>query len=184
MTARNTRTAKSLLCSVIPSREMLPDLYDEVVAFCSRAYEEDLAALMATFRGGVHVLGRDADRLVSHALWVTRWLQVGSSAPLRTAYIEVVATEHNYRRRGYARQVMQRIAAEIRDFELAALSPFDVAWYGRLGWKRWRGPLFIRTATGLLPTPEEEVMILRLPGTPALDLDAPLSAEWREGELW
>jgi hypothetical protein len=29
-----------------------------------------------------------------------------------------------------------------------------------------------------------KVMILRLPCTPPLDLDAPLSAEWREGELW
>jgi hypothetical protein len=28
------------------------------------------------------------------------------------------------------------------------------------------------------------VMILRLPRTPPLDLDAPLSIEWREGDLW
>jgi aminoglycoside 2'-N-acetyltransferase I len=37
----------------------------------------------------------------------------------------------------------------------------------------------------MLPTPaEEQVMILRLPKTPPLDPNAPLSAEWREGELW
>jgi hypothetical protein len=36
-----------------------------------------------------------------------------------------------------------------------------------------------------LPTPDEQVMVLRLPRTPAgLSLDAPLSAEWREGEFW
>jgi hypothetical protein len=35
------------------------------------------------------------------------------------------------------------------------------------------------------PTPDETVMILRLRATPAdLDLHAPLSAEWRRGELW
>jgi len=45
--------------------------------------------------------------------------------------------------------------------------------------------LFIRTENGLLPSPaDEEVMILRLSKTPYLDLSAPLSAEWREGELW
>jgi len=75
---------------------------------------------------------------------------------------------------------------EIQDYELAALSPFSVEYYERLGWERWRGPLFIRTKEGnLLPSlDDEEVMILRLPKTPVLDLSAPLSAEWREGELW
>lgn len=54
----------------------------------------------------------------------------------------------------------------------------------RLGWETWRGPLFIRTADGLLPTPDEDVMIRRLPRTPALDVTQSLSAEWRQGELW
>jgi hypothetical protein len=34
--------------------------------------------------------------------------------------------------------------------------------------------LFIRTDVGLMPTPDEEVMILRLPRTPPLDLAVPL----------
>jgi aminoglycoside 2'-N-acetyltransferase I len=59
-----------------------------------------------------------------------------------------------------------------------------VGGYARLGWELWRGPLFVRTDAGLMPTPDEEVMILRLPRTTPLDLDSPLSAEWREGELW
>lgn len=79
---------------------------------------------------------------------------------------------------------MRALQAQILDFDLAALSPFDERWYARLGWETWRGPLSIRTATGLLPTPDEQVMTLRLPRTPALDLDAPLSAEWRELESW
>jgi len=53
-----------------------------------------------------------------------------------------------------------------------------------LGWELWRGPLYIRTAEGPLATPSAEVMILKLPRTPPLDLEAALSAEWREGELW
>jgi aminoglycoside 2'-N-acetyltransferase I len=165
---------------------MAPALYDEVVAFCTRAYEEDFTVLMPALQGSVHVLGRRSGRLVTHAAWVTRWLQPGASVPLRTAYIEAVATDPDCRLQGYASEVMRRIAAEVRDFDLAALSPSDPAWYARLGWELWRGPLSIRTGTGLLATPGEkgQVMVLRLPRTPPLDLDAPLSAEWREGELW
>jgi aminoglycoside 2'-N-acetyltransferase I len=95
-----------------------------------------------------------------------------------------MATEEAYRGRGLATAVMRRVAAEIRAFELGGLSPGQPGLYARLGWELWRGPLFIRTADGLLPTPGERVMVLRLPNTPLLDLDAPLSAEWREGELW
>jgi len=33
-------------------------------------------------------------------------------------------------------------------------------------------------------TPDEEVMVLRLPGSPLLDLDASLAVDWRPGEVW
>jgi aminoglycoside 2'-N-acetyltransferase I len=156
-----------------------------IIALCNRAYGEDLEPLFSTFVSPTHVLGRLRGRLVSHALWVTRYLQAGSGPLLRTAYVEAVATDPAYRHRGFATAVMQRLAADVQDFELAALSPSDPAFYERLGWELWQGPLFIRTDDGLLLSPgEEQVMILRLPRTPPLDLDAPLSAEWRQGELW
>ena len=80
---------------------------------------------------------------------------------------------------------MKRVADEIQDFDLSALSPFSVAYYERLGWQLWRGPLFLRTDSGLIRTPRDgDVMILRLPRTPNLDVNAPLSVERREGELW
>ena len=72
----------------------------------------------------------------------------------------------------------------IADFDLGALSTGIPAFYQRLGWLTWHGPLFIRTNGDLLATPEDTVMILRLPRTPPLDLRESLSAEWREGELW
>jgi aminoglycoside 2'-N-acetyltransferase I len=168
----------------VSRQQMSPRLYEEIVVFCSCAYEEDFAPLMARWIGSTHVLGRCSGRLVSHALWVTRWLQVGSSVLLRTAFVEAVATHRVFRGRGYASQAMLRVANEIADFQLAALSAFDSAWYARLGWERWRGPLFVRSDARLVPTPDENVMIRRLPRTPPLDLDAPLSAEWRDGEPW
>jgi aminoglycoside 2'-N-acetyltransferase I len=99
--------------------------------------------------------------------------------------VEAVATDERYRKKGYASAVMKRLAEEIRDYDIGALSTGSCSLYARLGWQLWRGPLFIRTADGMIATPEEKgVMVLVLPKTLALDLDTPLSAEWREGELW
>lgn len=153
-------------------------------ALCNRAYEEDLTSLFATFFDATHVLGYYGKSLVSHAMWVTRWLQAGDSPPMRAAYVEMVATEPNFQRRGFATAVMRRLADEISDFDLGGLCPAEPELYAKLGWVFWRGPLFIRTPGGAIPTPDERVMILLLPYTPPLDLELPLSAEYREGELW
>jgi aminoglycoside 2'-N-acetyltransferase I len=175
----------TLTLQTLPGYQLTPALRQEIIALCNRAYEEDLAELFATFTNATHVLGYFENKLVSHALWVTRELQVSSGSFLRTAYVELVATEPEYQKRGFATAVMRHIVEEIQDYTLAALSPFSVEYYMRLGWELWRGPLFIRTEVGLLASPSDEaVMIYRLPQTPPLDLTASLSAEWREGELW
>jgi aminoglycoside 2'-N-acetyltransferase I len=79
---------------------------------------------------------------------------------------------------------MRAVQAAIVDYDLAGLSTGSPGFYTRLGWQSWRGPLFVRTEVGPLTTPTDSVMILLLPHTPPLDLDGPLSAEWRVGELW
>lgn len=151
---------------------------------CNRAYEEDLTPLFKTFTDATHVLGTLENSIVSHAMWVTRLLQPVDGPYLRTAYVEMVATNPNFQRRGFATAVMRRLAEAISDFKLGGLCPAEPELYAKLGWVFWRGPLFIRTSGGLIPTPDEKVMILRLPKTPVLDLDLPLSAEWRKGEIW
>ena len=104
---------------------------------------------------------------------------------MRTAYVEAVATDAEYRNRGFASAIMKHLIGEIQDYDMAALSPSSVAFYERLGWELWRGPLFIRKNDNFISSiNDEEVMIFRLPKTPVLDIHAPLSAEWREGELW
>jgi aminoglycoside 2'-N-acetyltransferase I len=124
--------------------------------------------------------------MVSHALWGTRWLQVGTGHLLRTAYVEAVATHPDYRGRGLASEVMRRLASEIpKSFEVAALSPASMGFYERLGWRLWLGALVIRMPGGeLLPTPDEIVMVLELEGRRPLDRSQRLSVEWRPGELW
>ena len=169
---------------VASSESLSPATYAALLALCNEAYEEELSALFATFISPVHVMAYLGDTMVSHAMWVTRWLQPGTLPLLRTAYVEMVATAPAHQGRGFGTAVMQRLAAEIQDFDLGGLSTGSHGFYARLGWQSWRGPLFIRTDTGLLPVPDDSMMFLRLPKTPALDVTAPLSAEWRAGELW
>jgi aminoglycoside 2'-N-acetyltransferase I len=169
----------------ISSNELAGQDYAAIVAMCELAYEEPLAGLFDAYGPAQHLIGRQDGRIVSHVMWVTRWLQPDGLPPLRTAYIEMVASHPAYQSLGYATRLMAQVPRRLTsDFQLAALCPAETTLYRRLGWTFWRGPLFIRRAESLLPTPEEEVMILPLPGTPRLDLDAALSAEWREGELW
>jgi len=159
----------------------------EIIELCESAYEEDFSRLFELLPGSVHVLARsEHGSLVSHAAWVPRSLHPGGFPILRT---EAVATTPKQRRRGFATAVLRRVASEIAKqtvWELGALSPSDPAFYARLGWELWKGPLAIRNGGALEPTPgDERVMILRLPRTPmTLDVSAKLTAEWRDGELW
>jgi GNAT superfamily N-acetyltransferase len=153
----------------------------ELRELCDLAYGQPV---FETFAGGHHLLGRQGGHLVCHAMWITRWLQPQGSAPLKTAYVELVATHPDHRNRGYASAIMEDLAQEIAGEEMGGLSPATHGLYERLGWRFWRGPLFARTDGGMLPTPDERVMVLHLPRTPPLNLQAPLSVEWRPGEVW
>jgi len=175
----------TLQIELIKGKDLSSDEQQAIIKFCSRAFEKELDSLFRAFVYPTHVLGYQAGTLVSHALWVTRRLRAGKGPLLRTAYVEAVATEQAFRGLGYATAIMKRVEEEIQDYDLGGLSPFSVAYYERLGWELWRGSLYIRTEAGLVPTPDDEqVMILRLPKTPDLDINDTLSAEWRTGELW
>jgi GNAT superfamily N-acetyltransferase len=165
----------------VATRALSGPVLAELRGLCDLAYGQPV---FETFGGGEHLLGWHGRRLVCHAMWITRWLQPQGLAPLRSAYIELVATHPGHRHRGYATAIMERVAVEIADEELGGLSPATFRLYQSLGWRFWQGPLFTRTERGTVPTPDERVMVLILPRTPPLDLQAPLSVEWRPGEVW
>jgi len=189
MTNKPTLQLEVKLCA-----ELTADEYKKVADLCSRAFEEDYEVWLRAFKDQpetTHVLGWLDDKLVTHALWVVRELQLADGTPLRTAYIEGVATGEAYRNRGYATQVMERVAVEIQMFDIGGLAPFSIEYYARLGWEVWRGPLWIRQDGEIKPTPPDEdgdeecLMILRLSKTPLLDLNGAISIEWRAGgEVW
>jgi aminoglycoside 2'-N-acetyltransferase I len=170
--------------TIRPGDSLSQSEYKEILDLCTQVFEEDYAPYLKTFREPVHVLGSLDEVLVSHALWITRWIQIGEGPLLRTAYVEGVVTEEKYRRRGYASRVMGALAVQIQGYDIGGLSPAEPNLYARLGWEYWQGPLYARKGEIKLLVPGEAAMILRTPKTPPLDLTAPASIEWREGDVW
>jgi aminoglycoside 2'-N-acetyltransferase I len=162
------------------------DTRASIIHVCRTAHQEDDFSNLFTYipSGGVHVLAYRDQELVGHAVATTRWLQPEGLPLLRTAYIDAVATLPAYQGQGIGSALMRHLATVIADFEIGCLETERVSFYARVGWELWRGPLAGRRATELLPTPEQQgIMILRLARTPPLDLDSLLVIE-DDGRIW
>ncbi len=59
---------------IVTSATISGDLYKEILSLGNVAYREDLTKLFRTFSSCTHVIGEIDDRVVSHAMSVTRWL--------------------------------------------------------------------------------------------------------------
>ncbi len=171
---------------LIEHRRLSPGERRSILELCTRAYAEPFDAFMNAYTACTHVLMYARGTLAAHACWEERYLQQGDRPPLRTAYVDAVATEPALQRQGYGAAVMDVIAQQMWDFDLGGLCAATPAFYERLGWEAWRGPTFIRGDSGLVATPDEPVMIKRTGRTPPwLDRRAPLIAPWRDApEQW
>lgn len=135
---------------------------------------------------GLHVMAYADRLLVGHAVVTTRWLQPENLPLLRTAYVDAVATAPKHQGQGVGSAVMRHLAEAIKDdFEIACLETEKVGFYEQVGWERWRGTLAGRERNGdIVPTPDQDgIMILRLPRTPALNLEGLLTIEI-DGRIW
>lgn len=171
------------------SADLNPAVAENIRAMLDGAFEGDFSdddwehAL-----GGTHYWIEDKDNIIlSHGSVVERTLICGTEQH-RTGYVEAVATAANARARGYASEIMRRVAAHIRTgYELGALSTGKPGFYARLGWELWHGPVMATTSAGCIQgMPDEEggVMILRTAATADLDLNARIVAGWRNGDAW
>jgi aminoglycoside 2'-N-acetyltransferase I len=136
--------------------------------------------------GGTHfVLDLDGS-IVAHASVVEREIQV-AGRPLRTGYVEAVATAPEHQGAGFGSLVMADANTYISErFELGVLGTGRFHFYERLGWMRWAGPSSVRVDDGSHPTPDDDgyIMVLATPASPPLDPLAPISCEWRPGDVW
>jgi aminoglycoside 2'-N-acetyltransferase I len=136
--------------------------------------------------GGLHFVLELDGEIVAHASVVERELHV-DGRPLRTGYVEAVATRSDLQGRGLGSLVMADVTEYIRErFELGGLGTGRHAFYERLGWLTWKGPSAVRTADGLRATPDDDgyILVLPTPTSSELDLAAPISCDWRPGDVW
>jgi aminoglycoside 2'-N-acetyltransferase I len=177
---------KEPLMTIARTEDLPPVIREAIVQLCYAAFQEaDFLNLFSYFpAGGRHFLAYRGDEPVSHAVVTTRWLQPAGLPLLKTAYVDAVATLPAVQGQGYGSALLRHLAQNIGDCEIACLQTDIPAFYQRLGWELWRGPLAGRGEAGLVPTPTQTgVMILRLHRTPPLDLDTLLTIEVA-GRIW
>ena len=136
--------------------------------------------------GGLHFVLELDSAIVGHASVVERELHVGGHA-LRTGYVEAVGVAPDRQGTGLGSVVMGDVTDYIRDrYEFGGLGTGRHRFYERLGWIRWQGPTFVRTADGAQRTPDEDgdILVLPTPTSPPLDFTAAISCEWRPGDVW
>lgn len=136
--------------------------------------------------GGRHFVLDEGGEIVAHAAVVERRLYLGDR-PLRTGYVEAVATAPGHQGRGFGSTVMEAVNAYIRaTWELGGLGTGRHHFYERLGWQTMRGHAYVRSADGRERTPDDEgyILVLRTPASPPFELDEPISCESRPGDAW
>ena len=136
--------------------------------------------------GGTHFLAEVDGEIVAHASVVERTLHV-DGVPLRTGYVEAVATTPGRQGQGHGSALMREVNAHIASgFRIGALGTGSQGFYERLGWQIWRGPTSVLTSNGEERTADEDgyIMVLMVPSTPPIDLEAPIACEWRPGDVW
>jgi len=135
--------------------------------------------------GGRHVLGFLDGALIAHASVIGRTLWCGDRA-MRTGYVEAVAVHPDHQREGHGATVRSAAAELIEnEYEIGALCAGEIAQllYRKLGWVVWQGPSAVAAPSGRMATPEEDGFILVLP-QPDLDITAPITCDWRSGDVW
>jgi len=176
---------------LVPSDELLPDEEAALRELFDEAWSDDADGGFTDQDwghavGGVHVIAEADGRIVAHASVVERELHTAGHH-LPTGYVEAVATRPSHQRQGLGSLVIGAAGELIdRTYRLGALATGVVGFYEQLGWLPWVGPTSVRTDTGLVRTSEEDgnVFVRSTPTSPELDLSAPISCEWRPGDVW
>jgi aminoglycoside 2'-N-acetyltransferase I len=179
-TVRQLQTADLTPDELVAVRAILDEAFgtDEDERFTDDDWEHAV--------GGVHFVVEQDGVIVAHAAVVERHLEL-DGRPVRTGYVEAVAVAPGEQGSGHGALVMTHVGQWITGhFELGALGTGAHRFYERLGWHTWRGPSSVRATEGPRPTPDDDgfIMVLKTPTSPPIDLDAPISCEWRPGDVW
>ncbi len=125
--------------------------------------------------GGVHFVLDDEGDIVTHASVVERELHI-DGVPLRTGYVEAVATAPDRENQGHGSTVMEAVGEHIREIVRARCArhrPAPLLRAPGLG-DLDSGRRSCGRPDGPVRTPDEEgyILVLRTPSSPPFELDA------------
>ncbi len=167
--------------AVKKNKDLTEQELEDIVTLCSHAFNENFRPYMKSFINATHILGYYNGALVSHVLWLNRWTRAGDSPIMKTAFVDAVAVDGKYRKRGFASSMIARLTSEITAYNVSALTTGSPEFYERLGWQAWQGPVYFQREDGeITELNDSKLMVLFLPRTLALELNEPLTIEWRE----
>ena len=159
----------------------------EITRLMEAAFGESFEGYWDDIGPALHFMALGTGEVLAHACVVDRELHT-QGHQLRTGYVEGVAAWPHQQGRGHSTKVMQAVNEFlVENYQLGGLSTGVNGFYAKLGWETWKGRTYIRMRDDALARTAEEdgtVMILKTKSTPALNTNAPISAEWRPGELW
>lgn len=140
--------------------------------------------------GGMHAVICQRGEVIGHAAVIQRRL-LYSDVALRCGYVEAVAVREDHRGQGLGGALMDAVEQVVRGaYHLGALGATELGepLYTGRGWIRWQGPTSVLAPGGITPTPDDDgyvyVLPIDLPPSVALDPTAPLTCDWRDGDVW
>ena len=136
--------------------------------------------------GGLHAIVRAGDTIIGHAAIVRRHLAYRGRA-LRAGYVEAVAVHADHRREGVGDDLVAALESVIvRAYDLGTLSATAIGmpFYESRGWQPWRGSLYAFTPDGIVHQPQLEDRLMVFAVRDDVDLDADLTCDFRNGDLW
>ena len=162
------------------------ELLAEVRAVVVAAFDGDFQETdWVNALGGHHAVVTSGGAVVAHAAVVPRTLEVGGR-PVRTGYLEAVATAPEQRGRGHGTAAARAATDLVRRRDpLGALSTGLPAFYARLGWLPGEGPTAVGRGAAVERTPDDDGGVLVLPlAEPDLDRSGLLVCDDRPGDVW
>ena len=136
--------------------------------------------------GGMHAVIVHRGAMIAHAAVVQRRL-LHAGAALRCGYVEGVAVREDWRGQGLGNAVLDAAEQVIRGaYQLGALSASGAGerLYRPRGWVAWQGPTSVLAPAGVVRTPADDGSVFVLPVGVALNPDAGLTCDWRDGDVW
>lgn len=172
------------------SRHVDADLKAHVEAslreLMAKAFEDDFSDNdWKNTYGGMRFLGHFEERLIAHGAVVPRKMNIDGE-PKIVGYVEAIAVEPSYWRKGYGSLLMADLTSFCKsEFSLSMLSTDEKDFYRKSGWRDFQGMSYVLQDGKEVRTEDEDYGLMYILGKdPALEEPRKAVCNSRSGDDW